>query len=119
MAVTARAIFQAHIDGLSAANLTPVSVPLSVAWTMENAVGDLNFMDFPAGVTILTQPATATMLVLVPPPTNVTPLVLVGNAGDSTGVALSPNCGTILALSITPLALRLTVAVPGVLVGWL
>lgn len=116
---TARAIFQAHIDGLTALSLTSESVPITVAWTFEDAAGDIDLIDLPSGSTTLSRPAKATMLIFIPPATNVTVPVMKGAAADPTGVALSPNCGTIMALSAGPQVITLTAPVSGVRVIWL
>jgi len=116
--VTARAVFQAHIDGLTATGLADLPVPISAAWSFDDAAGDFDIVDFPIGATTLQRPTKATMLVLIPPPTNVTPFVLKGAAGD-TGVAYSPNCASILSLAVTPLLIQLTAAVSGVRLLWL
>jgi len=116
---TARAIFQAHIDGLTALSLTTESVPLTLAWTFEDAAGDIDLIDLPLGATTLARPAKATMLIFIPPATNVTVPVLKGAAADPTGVALSPNCGTILALAAGPQVITVTAAISGVRVIWL
>ncbi|HMB37426.1 MAG TPA: hypothetical protein VKV41_25490 [Methylomirabilota bacterium] len=117
-AVTARALFQAHIDGLTAMDVSTLPVPISAAWTMDQAVGDIDIVTLASGTTTLAMPTGATMLVIIPPPTNVTPIVLKGAAGD-TGVALNPNCATVLALAITPLILQTTAAISAVRLIWL
>lgn len=116
---TARAIFQAHIDGLTALDLASVSAPITVAWTFEDAAGDVVLLDLPLGATTLTRPPKATMLIFIPPATNVIVPVLKGAAADPTGVALAPNCATILALAAGPVVITLTVAVAGVRLIWL
>jgi hypothetical protein len=117
--VTARAVFQAHIDGLTAAGLTDLPVPISIAWTFEDAAGDFDIIDFPTGNTTLQRPTKATMVIIIPPPTNVVVPVLKGAATDGTGVALSPNCGTILALAQGPQVITTTAPIAGVRVLWL
>ena len=115
---TARALLQAHIDGLTSVALTPVSIPITTAWWLEDAAGDIDILNLASGSTTLTMPPKATMLILIPPPTNVTSIVLKGAAGD-TGVALSPNSATVLALAVTPLVLTTTAAITGVRTIWL
>jgi hypothetical protein len=121
----ARAIFQAHIDGLTATNLTPNSVPLTFAWSMEDSAGDLRIVDLATGTLMLTAPPKASMLCVEPPTTNVTPLFLVGATGD-TGVALSPNTATVVPLALAangtllgPLGLRCATAIARVRLSWL
>jgi len=117
--VTARALFQAHIDGLTAAGLTDLPVPVSLAWSFEDAAGNWDILDLPSGNTTLTRPAKATMLIIILPPTNTIVPVLKGAASDGTGVALSPNCGTILALSQGPQVISTTGTIAGVRFLWL
>src|SRR5215510_9813764 len=113
-AVTARALFQAHIDGLTALDVSTLPVPISAAWTMDQAVGDIDIVNLASGTTTLAMPSGATMLIIIPPPTNVTSIVLKGAAGD-TGVALNPNCATVLALAVTPILLQTTAAISALL----
>jgi hypothetical protein len=115
---SARAIFQAHVDGMTAVAMSPLSIPFSFAWTMEDSASDFDLIDLPTGTTMFTKPAKATMLCIEPPATNATPLVLVGASGD-TGVALSPNSATVLAVVTTPIGIKLTAAVPNVRLSWL
>jgi hypothetical protein len=115
---SARAIFQAHIDGMTAVAMSPVSVPFSFAWTMDDSASDFDLVDLPTGTTMLTKPSNATMLCIEPPATNVTPLVLVGASGD-TGVALSPNTATVLSLAVTPIGIKLTAAISSIRISWL
>ena len=117
-AVTARALFQAHIDGLTALDVSTLPVPISAAWTMEEAVGDIDIVNLASGPTTLAMPQGATMLIIIPPPTNVIPIVLKGIAAD-TGVALNPNCATILTLALTTIVLQTTAAISTVRLIWL
>jgi hypothetical protein len=123
--VTARAIFQGHIDGLTATSLTPESVPIGAAWAFDQAVGQIDLASWGQGTTQLIVPTGATMLVLTPPSTNLTPIVLGGAAGD-TGIPYSPNCTSIYAFAQPPqipspptLFVKLTAAVSGVRLFWL
>lgn len=118
---SARAVFQAHIDGITAASLSSVSVPVTFAWLFEDAGPEFLIIDLAASAPLtLTRPAKATMLGLEPPPTNVTPIVLKGNAADATGVALSPNTATVLALAaVGPVVLFATAAIAGIRLRWM
>jgi len=122
MGVTARAIFQGHIDGLTASSLTPESVPLGAAWAFDQAVGQIAPVSWPQGTTQLVVPTGATMLIVIPPSTNLTPIVLKGAMAD-TGIPSSPNCASVLAFPQTggpsPLFVQLTAPVSGVRLIWL
>jgi hypothetical protein len=123
--VTARAIFQGHIDGLTASSLTPESLPIGAGWVFDAAVGQIDPVSWAQGTTQLAVPAGATMIVLIPPSTNVTPIVLKGATGDI-GIPASPNSATVIALAQPPqiaspptLFVTLTAAVSGVRLIWL
>ena len=125
MGVTARAIFQGHIDGLTASSLTPESVPIGAAWAFDQAIGEIDVASWAAGTTQLAVPIGTTMLVVVPPSTNLTPLIFKGAAGD-TGIPYSPNCASVIAFASPPQApnppvvyVQLAAAVSGVRLFWL
>ena len=118
---TARALFQGHVDGLTATGLDPQTIPISAAWTIDQAAGPINTVNLLVGTTTLTPPpgAPTRLLVVTPPPTNVTPLFLLGVTGD-TGVQLAPNCSAVLVVSTaTSLYLKVTAEVDGVQLIWL
>ena len=94
MAVTARAVFQAHVDGLSAGDF-----PLKLSWILAAAAGSrLEGQSILTAGTLLAPPSTTTLVVVVPPTNNTNAITLKGNVGD-TGVALNVNKPTILAIA--------------------
>jgi len=82
---TARAIFQAHVDGLY-----PESIPVDYQWSMLAAVGQLQTISLANGDNTLTIPAVTTLIGIKPPVTNANTLKLKGAGGD-TGFTLQPN----------------------------
>jgi hypothetical protein len=118
---TARAIFQGHIDGLTAAGLDPVTIPITCAWTVDSAAGAITTINLLVGTTTLT-PQTGVpnrLLLLIPPATNTTILYACGATGD-TGVALAPNVGHVLVVQTgVPLILKVAAEVDGVQLIWL
>jgi len=116
--VTARAVFQLHIENITATTLSDLSVPISTAWDFDDAAGEIEIIDFPKGNTALARPAKASMLVLIFPPTNVSIPMLKAGVSGRPGIALSPNTGTVIALSPGSLLLTLTEPIAGVRVIW-
>lgn len=118
MGATARAVFQAHLDGLTASSLTPESLPIDYAWIFDEAIGQIDVITLATGPNTLRQPSGATMLLLIPPPTNIVPLILKGAISDQ-GVMLTPNCASILSLQWTSIVVQVTATVPNVRLIWL
>jgi hypothetical protein len=87
---TARAIFQAHVDGLY-----PESLPIDFQWSFVAAVGQLQTVTLAAGDNTLTIPAGTTLIGIKPPTTNAIVLKLKGAGGD-TGFTLQPNTPTLI-----------------------
>jgi hypothetical protein len=118
---TARALFQGHVDGLTATGLDPQTIPLSAAWTIDTAAGVIATVNLLVGTTTLTPPVGATnrLLLLTPPATNVTPIFALGAAAD-TGVQLAANTSQVLVVAVgAPLLLKVTAEVDGVQLIWL
>jgi hypothetical protein len=116
--ITARAIFQAHVDGMTATGLVDLSIPVSTAWAFEDSAANFDIVDFAAGTTRLQRPPKATMLVIIPPPTNVVVPFLKGHTSD-TGIALTPNAASIMSLAPGSQLVSWPAAVAGVRVIWL
>jgi|SRR5215475_11361504 len=116
--ITARAAFQAHIDGIAATGLVDLSLPISTAWWFDDAAANIDIIDFPAGPSSLKRPPKGTMVILIPPPTNVVIPVLGGKASDA-GIPLIANAATILPVASASPVLSWPSAVAGVRVIWL
>jgi len=89
--VTARAIFQAHVD-----NLYPESLPIDFQWSFVAAVGQLQTVTLNNGDNTLTIPAGTSVVGLKPPATNSVALKAKGAGGDTgwTLQAAMPNVFT-------------------------
>ena len=106
---TARAIFQAHVDGL-----LPESIPIDCQWAMPATVG-VALMPFPltTGDNTLTPPIGTTLCILIPPAASAVALKLKGIGAD-TGWTLKPNVPAILTVGTASVIIN--AAAPGVTV---
>jgi hypothetical protein len=110
---TARAIFQAHIDGLSLEAL-----PFTLLWTMAEAVGIVEPIDLPQGDTMLTVPSRTSLILFQPAPTTVALITLKGVTGD-TGVKLRRNVPSVISWESGPVLLAASAPAPGCLLAFL
>ncbi len=80
---TARARFQAHVDGLLSGDFAT-----NVAWTIgPGAVGERLVLTLLAGNTTITAPTGATLTVVVPSPNETNTITVKGVVGD-TGIVM-------------------------------
>jgi hypothetical protein len=110
---TARAIFQAHVDGLY-----PESIPLDLQWTLLAAVGQLTTITLAAGDNTLAIPAGTTLIGIKPPTTNGIVLKLKGAGGD-TGFTLQPSIPFLLSWAAGTVLINAVSQVPGVQLAFL
>jgi hypothetical protein len=104
---SARAIFQAHVDGL-----LPESLPFDLQWTLPTATGVIRVFDLNAGDNQITPPAGTTLVAYKPPPTSTATLKVKGAPTD-TGVTLQATYAIVLSLAGSPFYLNASVAVAG------
>lgn len=112
MAVTARAIFQAHVDGLY-----PESLPIDLQWSFPAAVGQFQTVTLAAGDNTLTIPTGTTLVQVKPPTTNAIVLKLKG-AGADTGFTLQPNTPTLITWAAGAIIINAVSQVTGVQLGF-
>lgn len=93
---TARAVFQAHVDGLG----TGATWPLLLEWAVSAAIGELDSLTLSSGFNALTAPTGSTLVIFIPPSANTQTITLKGITED-TGVSLSKTAPTILAVAGT------------------
>jgi hypothetical protein len=110
---TARAIFQAHIDGLSLE-----AVPFTLLWSMADAVGIIEPIDLPQGDTMLSVPTRTSLILFQPAATTVAQLTLKGVTGD-TGVRLRKNMGSVISWEAGPVLIKASVPAPGCFLAFL
>jgi hypothetical protein len=107
---TARAIFQAHIDGLY-----PESIPIDLQWLFPAAVGQFQTVTLASGDNTLTIP-TGTKLVQVVPPTTNAIVLKTGTGGN--GWTLQPNMANLFTWSAGSLIINAASTVTGVQLGF-
>jgi hypothetical protein len=107
---TARAIFQAHVDGLY-----PESIPIDLQWSFPAAVGQFQTVTLAAGDNTLTIPAGTTLVQVVPPVLNA--IVLKTGTGGN-GWTLQPNLANLFTWAAGNLIINAASQVTGVKLGF-
>jgi hypothetical protein len=108
---TFRAVFQAHVDGLTVGTLSE-SVPLTIQWSSTSATYEVDQVTFAGGNNTLTPPNVNTkLLILVPPAGSTIGLTFKGVGGD-TGAQMSPFNTMIFPLSGTGAAVVVNAVSP-------
>jgi hypothetical protein len=108
---TARAIFQAHVDGL-----TPESLPFDLQWSLPIAYSAVQRLDLNVGNNLITPPTNATVVAIQPPANSTAVLKLKGAVGD-TGVTLHPTLPSVISITAaTPIYLNASIGTAGFLI---
>ena len=92
---SARAIFQAHVDGLF-----PESIPIDLQWSVPTALPVVRTFDLNSGDNLIVPASGVTLVIYVPPPANGTALKLKGAPGD-TGLVIQTNKPVVLTWTAT------------------
>jgi hypothetical protein len=117
---TMRAIFQAHVDGLTVGSLSE-SIPITIQWSSTTSPAEFDQIDLVSGNNTLTPPsANVKLWIFVPPAGNGVALTFKGVAGD-TGIPMSPFNATVYALSgsLSPFVVNAGGTVAGCKMIWL
>jgi hypothetical protein len=113
MAVSGRAIFQAHVDGL-----LPESIPFDLQWTFSSAVGQIQpNVTLASGDTTITIPAGTQVIVLSPPAASAVVLKLRA-AGPIDVFTLRPNMPNVFTWSSGTVTINAASQVTGVLLAF-
>lgn len=93
MATSARAILQAHVDGV-----LPESIPIDVQWTLGGVISIVPTA-LSSGDNTITGliPAGTDLIVMIPPTTNAATLVWSKTGGSTNGIIQPPNEPNIVA----------------------